>query len=147
MDKLDELDRMLIGLPCGRLPDGLVARAQGYVRRKRRRRQALRLGGSLLLAAGGLGLLSPHAASLLASASLSDPALGLLLDGLRVALAGLDPSLLQLWSGFSGAQTDLAGLLTVSTWLGLAALALSGLLGLGQLLSPTGGPLHEGESA
>jgi hypothetical protein len=147
MGKNDPLDRLLLRLPSERLPGDITDRVLRYIQVQHRRRTGMRVVVSLVLAAGGLWLSSPLVSRLAISTNLSGSALTVLTDWMRVALAGLEAYLNYTWNGITGMQSKLAAPISASAWLGLAVLAVSVLLILGQLMPQNTGPVNKGARA
>jgi hypothetical protein len=134
MGKVDKMDRALSRLPSEAPPEDLPGRVYRYVRTKRRRKAFLGLVLHLVLVVSGLWLVSPLFAALPASASLSDSALSVLVEWVRVAFAGIESYVNYVWNGFTGLQSNIVAPISASVGLGVAVLTLSVLLALGQLL-------------
>jgi hypothetical protein len=147
MGKTDDLDRKLFRLPSEAPAADLAGRAFRYVQVKRRHRLFLRLALNFVLAGSGLWLVSPLFAALPISANLSDPALSVLLEWVRVAFAGIDAYVNYVWNGFTGLQSNIVGPISASVWLGVAVLTLSVLLALGPLLPHSVSTLNKGANA
>jgi hypothetical protein len=147
MGKTDDLDRKLFHLPSDAPAADLAGRVFRYVQVKRRRKLFLRLGLNFVLAGSGLWLVSPVFTALPTSANLSDPALSVLLEWVRVAFAGIDTCVNYVWNGFTGLQSNIVEPISASVWLGVAVLTLSVLLALGQLLPHSANPLNKGVNA
>jgi hypothetical protein len=147
MGKNDPLDRLLLRLPSEPPPGGLAGRALRYVQAKRRRRMAIHLSASLVLAAGGLWLSMPLVSTLAGSTNLSGSALTVLTEWMQVALAGLEAYVNYAWNGFTGMQSNLAAPISASAGLGLVAISVSVLLILGQLLPQNTGSTSKGARA
>jgi hypothetical protein len=147
MGKTDDLDRKLFRLPADAPAADLAGRVFRYVQVKRRRRLFLRLGLNFVLAGSGLWLVSPVFTALPTFANLSDPALSVLLEWVRVAFTGIDTYINYAWKGFTGLQSTIIGPINASVWLGVAVLTLSVLLALGQLLPHSASPLNKGANA
>ena len=146
MGKTDDLDRKLFRLPSEPPAVDLAGRVFRHVQVKRRRKLFLRLGLNFVLAGSGLYLVSPVFAALPTSANLSDSALSVLVEWVRVAFAGIDAYVNYIWNGFTGLQSNIVGPISASVWLGVAVLTLSVLLALGQLLPHSAIPLNKGAS-
>ena len=144
MGKTDDLDRKLFRLPSDAPPADLAGRVFRYVQVKRRRRLIMRAGINIVLAGGGLWLVSPLFAAFPTSASLSEPALFVLQEWVRVAFAGINSYVNYAWNGFIGLQSNIVEPISASVWLGVAVLSLSVLLSLGQLLPHYASPLNKG---
>ena len=147
MGKSDPLDRLLLRLPSEPPTGGLADRVLCYVQAQRRRRMGIRLGASLVLAAGGLWLSSPLVSTLAVSTNLSGSALTVLTEWIRIALAGLDSYVNYAWNGITGIQSNIAAPISTSVGLGLAVLSVSVLLILGQLMPQNIGSVSKGAKA
>jgi hypothetical protein len=134
MDRRDDLDRILERLPSDAPRRDLAADISRYVRGKRRSAFSRRLALTLALAISGLWLSSPLFSALVASLKGSGSSLAMLLDWIQASLAGLESFVSYTWNGLTGLQTGIADSISASAWLGLAALGLSCLLALDQLL-------------
>jgi hypothetical protein len=134
MDRRDELDWILEHLPSDVPRRDLAAEISRYVRGKQHNAVRWRIALTLALAVSGLWLSSPLFSALVASLKGSGSGLALLLDWIQAALVGLESFANYTWNGLTGLQTSIADSISASTWLGLAALGLSCLLALDQLL-------------
>lgn len=147
MGKNDPLDRLLLRLPSEPPTGGVADRVLGYIQAQRRRRMGIQLGASLVLAAGGLWLSSPLVSTLAVSTNLSGSALTVLMEWMRVALAGLESYVNYAWNGVTGMQSNIAAPISTSVGLGLAVLSVSVLLILGQLIPQNTGSVSKGAKA
>lgn len=134
MDRRDDLERILERLPSYAPRRDLAADISRYVRGKRRRAFSRRLALTLALAISGLWLSSPLFSALVASLKGFGSGLAMLLDWIQASLVGLESFVSYTWNGLTGLQTGIADSISASAWLGLAALGLSCLLALDQLL-------------
>lgn len=147
MGKLDTLDRALSRLPSESPSENLSDRVYRYVRIKRRRKTLFSLVLHLVLVVSGLWLVSPLFAALPFSASVSDSALSLLVEWVRVGLAGIESYVNYVWNGFTGMQSNIVAPISASVGLGVVVLTLSVLLALGQMLPHSANLISKGEKA
>lgn len=131
---MDDLDRILIRLPSDAPRGDLASQISRYVRNRRRGAIRKRLALNLALAISGLWLSSPLFSTLTASLKVSGSGLAMLLEWIQALLVGLESFVNYAWNGVTGLQTGIADSISASVWLGLAALGLSCLLALEQLL-------------
>ena len=120
---MDEMDRLLSHLPFDPPPPDLSARICARIHARRQKRQRLRLGFSLLLAAGGVWLALPVLVVLPASLDLPPSGLPMLAEWLGLAFADLGQFLVVLLGVFASSG-NLDGF-NLNGLLGLAALGLS----------------------
>jgi len=109
MGKTDDLDRKLFHLPSEAPAADLAGKVFRYVQVKRRRRLFVRLALTVVLAGSGLWLVSPLFTALPTSANLTEPALSVLLEWVRVAFTGIDAYVNYVWNGFTGLQGNIVG--------------------------------------
>jgi len=131
---MDDLDRILVRLPSDAPRRDLVAQISRYVRSKQRNAIRRRIALTLVLAVSGLWLSSPLFSALVASLKVSGSGLAMLLDWIQASLVDLESFINYAWNGLTGLQTSIADSISASAWLGLAALGLSCLMALEQLL-------------
>jgi len=147
MSEADKLDRVLARLPSEVPSMDLTGRVCHYVRVKRRRRMVLNLALHLVLIVSGLWLVSPLFAALPASANLSDSALSALVELVKAAFTNVESYVSYVWNGFTGLQSSIVAPVSDSVGLGVAALTLSVLLALGQLLPRSASLMDKGVKA
>lgn len=121
-------------LPSDAPRGDLASQISRYVRNRRRGAIRKRLALTLALAISGLWLSSPLFSTLTASLKVSGSGLAMLLEWIQASLVGLESFVNYAWNGLTGLQTGIADSISASAWLGLAALGLSCLLALDQLL-------------
>lgn len=146
MDEMNDLERLLYHLPSDPPPQDLAGRVLRNVQARRRRRMGIQLGFGLILAAGGTWLSAPLVPAFTPSGGFPASALAILLEWLQATLAGAEPHFTYTWNGLAGLQSGIAAPVDVSAALGLAALTLSILLILGQVLPRAGEQTREGVS-
>ncbi len=144
LDKMDRMDRMLSRLPSEEAAGDLSARISRYVRARHVRNLYGRFGLSLVLALGGMWLISPLVSTLPASVPLPGSGAVMLSEWVQAALGDLQAFLASAWGGFTSLQSGVAAPMTLSILLGLAILALSALVAASPLLQQTTGLSHKG---
>ncbi len=130
---MDKIDRLLSQLPSEPPPPDLALRICRTIQARRRRYVRVRMAVSGILALCGIWLTAPSLADWPRSLQLPSTGLPLLLDWLGAAQSGVEIILTNTMSGLTSLQGAFT-LLETSTWPGLAALALSTLLALDQLI-------------
>lgn len=131
---MDKMDRLLYRLPSEAPEPEFARRVAQYVQTRHHRNMRLRQGMAILLAMIGAWLSSPLLGTIQNTMDLSDSGLAVIQNVLESAWSGVSALLQYAWSGASGMQTSFASSITVSVGVGLAALAVSALLALDQLL-------------
>lgn len=131
---MDKMDRLLYRMPSESPQPEITRRIAQYVRTRQRRTMRLRQGISILLAMVGAWFSMPLLGTMPHTLDLSGSGLPLVGRLVESAWAGMDAVIQYTWGGASGLQASFASSIDVTVGIGLAALALSALLALDQLL-------------
>ncbi len=131
---MDKMEHWLAHLPSEPPQPGLAGRIVRQVRKRRLRHVRLRIGVSALLAAAGVWLSAPLPGTIVQSVDLPASGIPFVIRLVESLWLGMESLVLDAWGGMSGLQTSVANAITPSIVIGLAALALSTILAIEQLL-------------